>query len=147
MTETLSGLLTPVLAIVATVILVLQYVLAKRRWRLDLYDKRYPVFLATMQYLSFIGQHASVDDEELFKFLRNSKDKEFLFGNNVQEYLEQLYKKGVRLNYLNRRLDHEAVDEKRTKLADELEETLNWFSKQFEVSKALFGEYLKIDKR
>ena len=145
--ETLSGFLTPLLAIIATIILVLQYFLAKRRWRMDLYDKRYPVYLATMQYLSFIGQHASVSDEELFKFLRNSKDKEFLFGNDVQEYLERFYKKGVRLNCLSKKLEHEPVGGERKRLVDEQSDLVEWFAQQFEVSKKLFGEYLKIDKK
>jgi hypothetical protein len=94
MIETLSGLLTPLIAIITTAILVLQYLLAKRRWRLDLYDKRYPVYLSTKEYLSFIDQTANVTHEELTKFLRNSKDKEFLFGDDVKEYLEHLYNKG-----------------------------------------------------
>jgi len=86
-------------------------------------------------------------NEELTKFLRNSKDKDFLFGKDVQEYLEQLYKKGVRLNYLVKKLETEPVGEKRGKLVDEEMDLLEWFSKQFEESKKHFGKYLKIDKK
>ncbi len=147
MIECFSGFLTPVIAIITTTILVLQYYLAKRRWRLDLYDKRYPVYLASMQYLSSIARDARVTDEELFKFLRNSKDKEFLFGNDVKEHLEKLYNKGVRLNYLGKKSEHEPVEEKRIKLVDEESDLVVWFVEQFEVSKKLFGEYLTIDKK
>jgi hypothetical protein len=147
MIECFSGFLTPLLAIIATIILVLQFLLAKRRWRLDLYDKRYPVYLATMQFLSSIAQDARVSQEELFKFLRNSKDKEFLFGKEVQEYLELLYKKGVRLNYLRKKSELERVEETRIKLVDEESDLVEWFAKQFEVSKALFAEYLEIGKK
>ena len=114
---------------------------------MDLYDKRYAVYLATMQFLSSIAQDARVNQEELFKFLRNSKDKEFLFGKEVQEYLELLCKKGVRLNYLRKKSELERVEETRIKLVDEESDLVEWFAKQFEVSKALFAEYLEIGKK
>lgn len=145
--EILSGLLTPLLAIIATLILYWQFRLEKSRWRLDLYDKRYPVFLATMQYLSFIAKEDTVTQEELLKFLRNSKDMDFLFANDLKEYLRKLYKKGVRVRYLRKKLEHEPVGEKRTKLVDEQSDLVEWFTKQFEVSKALFGKYLRIEKK
>ena len=147
MIDILSGLLTPLIAIVTVAILVLQYLLAKRRWRLDLYDKRYPVYLATMQYLSSIVQNADITNDDLIKFLRNSKDKEFLFGKDVQEYLEQLYNKGGRLRYLVKKLEIEPVGEKRGKLVDEEMDLVEWFSKQFKESEKHFGKYLKIDKK
>jgi hypothetical protein len=146
--EIVSAFLTPIIGVTTVTILVLQYYLARRRWRLDLYDKRYPVYLATMQYLSFILQSARVTDEELFKFLRNSKDKEFLFGKDVQQYLDELYRKGVNLNFRTIERQNERIeDSKRRQLIKEEHELLEWFSKQFEVSKKLFGEYLTIDKK
>jgi len=147
MIETLSALLSPLVAVIAATILYWQFRLEKRRFRMDLYDKRYPVYSATMQFLSSIAQDATVSQEELFKFLRNSKDKDLLFGNDVQEYLEKLYKKGVRLNYLKKKLEHEPVGEKRTKLVEEESDLVEWFINQFEESKTLFGVYLKIDKK
>lgn len=147
MCETLSGCLSAVLALTTGTILVLQYLLAKRQWRLNLYDKRYPVFLTTMQYLSYIGQNANLTQEELFKFLRNSKDKEFLFGSDVQDHLEELYKKGIELYTRNIVLEKEPVGDKRNELVDKQEKLLEWFSQQFDATKKLFGEYLAIDKK
>jgi hypothetical protein len=148
MIEILSGYLTLVLGITTGSILVLQYLLAKRRWRLDLYDKRYPVYLATMQYLSFIALEASVTLEELIKFLRNSKDKEFLFGKDIQQYLDQLYRKGTDLKLRTDLLKNPSLPEpKRQRLVEEQSELLSWFSKQSEVVKEHFGEYLKINKK
>ncbi len=145
--ETISGFITLVLAITTGTIIVLQYLLAKRHWRLSLYDKRYPVFLATMEYLSFIGQQASIKQDQLTKFLRDSRDKEFLFKKDVQEHLGQLYNKGVDLMTLGTELENKPVGEKRSRLVDKQSKILSWFSKQFEISKELFGEYLRIDKK
>jgi hypothetical protein len=51
------------------------------------------------------------------------------------------------LTTLGRILENEPVGEKRTKQVEKQSELLEWFSKQFEVSKALFGNYLRIDKK
>jgi len=148
MIETISGLLTPLIAIITVLILYWQFRLERNRWRLALYDKRYPVYLSTREYLCFIIQHATMTQEELDKFQRNSKDKEFLFGVDVKKYLDELYSKGNQLMRYTRRLQKGNIEEeKRIKLIDD-EENLNaWFRKQFEVSKKLFGEYLAIDKK
>lgn len=57
--EISKSLLTPTLAAVGTVILILQYRLAALRWKLDLYDKRYPVYTATMDYIANIMREGS----------------------------------------------------------------------------------------
>lgn len=147
MTEFFSGFLTPVIAIITVVILILQYILANRRWRLDLYDKRYPVYIATMEYISSIMQDGNVTDEKLFKFLRNSKDKEFLFGKDIQDYLKLLYDRGADMIYVKMMLENIPIGEERERIGNQSHDLLMWFKSQFEISKKLFGEYLKIDKK
>jgi len=148
MIETISGFLTPLIAIITIAILYWQFRLEKNRWRLALYDKRYPVYLSTREYLRFIIRHATVTQEELDKFRRNSKDKEFLLGVDVKKYLDELYSKGNQLMRYTRRLRKEDIEEqKRIKLIDDEENLNDWFRKQFEESKKLFGEYLTIDKK
>jgi hypothetical protein len=148
MLQKFSEFLTPLIAIITGSILVLQYFLAKRRWRLDLYDKRYPVYLGTMEYISVIMRDASVSMEELIKFLRNSKDKEFLFGKEIKEFLEELYKKGTEFHTVINLLKNTSMSEnKRERLIEKQEKLLLWFKDQIDVSKKLFGKYLTIDKK
>ena len=140
--QILSGLLMPLIAIITVTILILQYILAKQRWRLDLYDKRYPVFSATMEYIGYIVKEKKITDEEWWKFLRNSKDKVFLFGEDVQQFLKELYERGSDFRIIlkeEEKLDADFVNQK-AKLVD-------WFSKQFGVSIELFKKYLAIDKK
>jgi len=125
MTEIFSDYLTLLIAVITVSILVLQYFLAKKRWRLDLYDKRYPVYLATMEYLSSVMQHTNATDENLFKFLRNSRDKEFLFGKDIQDHLQVLYEEGMRLNCIRQQLQSEPVGKERSSLVDRSSEILD----------------------
>ena len=146
--QTLSGLLTPIIAVVTAIILILQYLLAKQRWRLDLYDKRYPIHLATMQYISIILQDARVTNEELMKFLRTSKDKHFLFGKDVEKLLDDLYKKGVELKHCQDILERgNLAEDKRLSLIDKEDALILWFKEQYGVATATFKRYLAIDKK
>ena len=65
----LSGLLTPLLGIVATAIIVMQYFLQMNRWKLDLFDKRYPIYDSTKKYLANIAQEGKITHVELIEFL------------------------------------------------------------------------------
>jgi hypothetical protein len=139
--------LTPVLAVVGTWILVNQYRLEKLRWKVSLYDKRYPVFLSTMQFISAVVQKHDVSNEELNKFLRDSKDREFLFGDDVKEHLDKLYKSGLELNTIEKILEGLPVGEERHKRVERSSEIAGWFAQQFDVSKEIFGKYLRVDKK
>lgn len=145
--QTFSALLAPVIGIIGAVILILQYYLQKMRWRLDLYDKRYPVFGATMDYLSFIVQHRSLSIDELDNFLRNAKDKSFLFGKGIQDQIELLYNKGVEFQEIESVLKTLPAGEQRSKMVKNQSELFNFFKKQRVISKKLFGDYLRIDKK
>jgi len=143
-----SALLTPLITIITASILVLQYRLAKQRWRLDLYDKRYNVYSATMEYLSNIVAKKQLTYEEFkdltTKFLRNSKDKEFLFGEDVQQFLHLLYERGSVLGIILNALNY---DEKNENNVNEKKKLVSWFSEQFEVSSVLFRNYLIVERR
>ena len=95
--DTLSALLTPAIAVVTTTIVVLQYRTARQKWRLDLFDKRYPVFIATMSFIASVVQKASIKEEDLFLFVRESKDRDLLFGDEVKAHLEFMVKQGADL--------------------------------------------------
>lgn len=145
--EISSSLLTPIIGIVASIILILQYLLARRTWRLNLYDKRYPVYLETMSFIASVVRDGEVNKEELLKFLRNSRDKEFLFKKDTRIYLNDLYKKGLQLMRVQKKHESLPVGEELNKKANEESELLEWFSKQFDYAKELFGQYLTVDTK
>lgn len=145
--QTFSALLTIVIGIISTVILTRQYYLQKMRWRLERYDKHYPVFEATMDYLSFIVQHRSLSNDEFFNFSSNSKDKSFLFGKDIQKHIELLYDKGTEFQEIESVLKTLPKCEKRTIAVKKQSELFDFFKKQRDKSIKLFGDYLRIDKK
>jgi hypothetical protein len=145
--QVLSALLTPLLGVIATAVLVYQYLLQRLRWRLDLWEKRYPVYLATVDYIAFAVQNVRMPIDEVLKFKRESMGKDFLFGTDVQTYLEQLYQKGLELEKFALSLIGVPEGDRRNRIVDQQLDLVKWFQRQFEVSKDLFGEYLKISKK
>lgn len=145
--QLLSGFLTPVLAILAALIAVWQYRLASLNWRLALYDKRYPVYLSTMDYISFVIREGEMTHDRLVQFLRESRDKEFLFGTEVHSSLKDLYEKGVDLKTTQTLYAKMREGEQRTKHIDQENEILKWFLNQSDVANNVFRPYLGITRR
>lgn len=143
----LSAFLTPVIAVVTVVILVFQYRLARQRWVLDLFDKRYPVFLHTMEYLTAATD--SLTHERLFQFVRETKDNEFLFQSEVHDFLELIRRKGVELITTQTLLKGPPSpnDQELEKLAHKEADLKLWFGDQFETARRVFRPYLNLDKK
>ena len=95
--DLLSAPLTPVIAVIATMIAIFQYRTERQRWRLDMFDKRYPIYNATMTYLASITQNGTATEENRNKFLQDTRDGELLFGPEVSAYLKLLHTKSVNL--------------------------------------------------
>ena len=120
----LSGLLTPLIAIIATYIAFQQYQsnkkqgeyklrldienseLEKRRLkleehklRLDLYNKRFRIFEETKKVLHKIVQDAKIELIELRDFRFSTNESKFLFDPEISQFLEQLKTKAIKLNH------------------------------------------------
>ena len=127
--DILSALLGPIIAAIVAYIAVQQYKLAKIKVRIALFDRRNKVFETVMGFLSGIVQKANVTNEELHKLLRESRESYILFKEDISVYINELYKKAIRLQFVRGRLDDQnlPVGEERTKLAEEEYELLGFF--------------------
>jgi len=137
-------ILAAAITVVGAILAILQYRLAALKWRLELYDKRYPVYLATMDYIAAVVRDAKIPLDRSFQFLRESRDKEFLFGSEVQEYLKELYKKGIELRSCQQTYESLPVGAERSAHVEKEAAILEWFATQFEECKTLLLPYLRI---
>ncbi len=102
-----------------------------------------------MGLLGKIGQNATIDDGDLIQFLRETKESEFLFESDISLHIDAIYKKGIDLEYCDKRLrDHYGlpVGDERTKLAEKHGELLKWFFEQFQVTREKFKLYLDVSE-
>jgi tRNA A-37 threonylcarbamoyl transferase component Bud32 len=129
-----SALLVPVIAGVTAYIAWQQSKNNKNQFRLALMERRSKVFNATGELIATILRQARINNDDLAKFLWETRETEFLFGSGIAKYLHELYEKAVDVYSLEN-----AVDEQpRRQRVD----ALRWFSGQGDESKKKFGEYM-----
>ncbi|MDP3515507.1 MAG: hypothetical protein Q8S20_22410, partial [Sulfuritalea sp.] len=97
MIEVSKGLLTPLIAIVATYVAWQQWQTNRLKFILDRYDRRLRVYEEVRKILSIILRDAKASYEDLLKFRTAVSEADFLFGPEVPEYIDEIYKRGVKL--------------------------------------------------
>ena len=114
--------------------------IAAARLNFDLYEKRYAVFDAARRLLIKVVQHDNVESTEVIKFNIETADAVFLFNKDIDEYLESLRNKILRL----RVLDEAGDEQKRNHLID-LESNLHIaLSNELPTMVEKFKPYLRL---
>ena len=63
-----------------------------RQLKLQLFEKRFAVYDATCEFLAHVGRDARPHTmEQLHTFLRETRNAEFLFGEDITSLLGRLY--------------------------------------------------------
>jgi len=105
LSELLTRLATPSLALIAVIIAYQQWRLANDKFKLDLFDKRYKVYYATRMLLFEITLSGSAKEESLLEFMRKTADVIFLFDVEVAKYLVEIRDMSVDLQIHNDELE------------------------------------------
>jgi hypothetical protein len=145
-----QGLLTPVIGIATTYIAYQQWKTNQNKLNLDRYEKRLQVYKEVVRYISVGVQDASYGNDELMTFRTKVSDADFLFGEEVPKYIDELHRRTVMLARWNdeyrdysqprpENYDHQ-------KVVDEMHKELNWISEQYEPARNIFKKYLDISK-
>ncbi|MEK7781210.1 MAG: hypothetical protein AAB370_06895 [Verrucomicrobiota bacterium] len=146
--ELLSASLAPITAIVALSIAYRQYRLEQLKFRRELYEKRLAIYDSTMKLLSVVLRKGDVNFIELVQFLQETNQSRFLFGKEIADYLTDIYKKGVDLEYHQKMLREHSLPEgeERTKHAHESCELSKWFGSQLTLAPEKFSVHLGLDE-
>ena len=146
----LSGLLTPLIAVVATFIAYQQWQTNRQKLILDRYDRRLRVYEEVKKYLSIVIRDADVTYEASIKFVTSVSEADFLFGAEIPRYIDDLYKRGVDLHHWKSEYRDSTqpippgYDHK--KVVDNMHAQLNWFVVQLEPAKQKFKKYLDVSR-
>ena len=146
--EVLKALLTPVIAAVASYIAWQQWKTNELKVKLDRYDRRLRIYEEVKRILSLIMRDANVEVDELLKFRTATAEADFLFGQDIPEYLDQIYQRGLKLWQRNREYcdlyttppegyNHQEV-------VEDMHVQLTWLTEQFTPAKNRFKPYLDI---
>ena len=153
----LNALLTPVIAIFAVYIAYQQYRINKRnseyqkeidlqKINLELFNRRYRIFTETKNLILHLSKYAKVDSKRLSDFITATNEHKFLFGREIEIYLNELYEKATNLSHTNNEQKNIEIypphSPQRKELLEKHEELLNWFTTEFENCEVRFIKYL-----
>jgi len=123
-----------------------QYSLAREKFKLDMFEKRFAVYKATQRFLTLIFRDGKVDMDKLFEFRRDTQDATFLFGEEIPAYLKRLDKQALDLWESTVTLRDLPVGEERRLLSGKVAELLKALIGELPALENVFSSYLKFDK-
>jgi len=137
-----QALLTPVIGIATVVIGAIalgiqrqQAATNKLQRRLAIFERRMKVFDSTLDFIALVLREARMESlTPLFQLLRNTRERQLLFGTEIGQYIDELYKKGLRLETIDQMNRPEDIP-RRTEIVE-------WFSGQSAVANETFLKYI-----
>ena len=145
----IQGGLTLIIAAIVAYIAWQQWQLNRTKHRLDLYDRRLKIYREVKVLLNNVVRCGDVSSQELISFISNSSEADFLFEDEIKEYIDALYKKGADLSALTKACRHAAdhgspphfnYEESSKKIY----EIHLWYGEQFEIAHEKFLPYLSL---
>jgi hypothetical protein len=130
-----------------------QHRTAKNKLRLDLFEKRLPVYEAAMTLASTIMSKGDVSFEEIQEFAVASRSVRFSFNQKLQDYCDELCNTARLVWGGKQKIDVLAPGEERDKSLDLWRDRVLWFDKQLwsnpsrirEIAhRAPFNRYTKV---
>jgi len=114
-------------------------------------SRRLHVYEEVKRILSIILRDANVRYADLLAFRQATSQADFLFGAEISTYLNEIWQRGVKLEYWNKSYcDYTQPVPKgydHTRVVDGMYNEMEWFSGQFDHVLELFKPYLHVGKR
>jgi hypothetical protein len=117
----------------------------RKKWDGDLYDRRLKIRQAVMGFIASVVRQSDANDENLITLLRETSETRFLCREDVEQYINALYNKGIEVQYFNKQIEasnSEQSRDYRVHLANLLNDLLRWFSAQLKEANNVFDPYL-----
>lgn len=120
-----------------------QYSVNKEKFKLDLFEKRFQVFVATRKLLFVVLQKANIMIEGLFEYRANTAEAAFLFDSDITDYLKKIDEMALSLHTLHETMKPLPVGEERSEKAKAISDHLRWLTDQLPELKPKFSPYMK----
>lgn len=143
-----QGLLTPVIGVIACYIAWQQWKTNRDKLNLDRYERRLKVYEEVVRFIIIGIREANYENDDLMTFKPKVSEADFLFGEEVSKYINELQKRAVNLSYWNKEYRDYSQSKPENynhgKVVEKKHEELIWISSQLEPAKELFKKYLDV---
>lgn len=130
---------------IAMVVSIISIIIAHKRLKieeiglnLELYEKRKSIYKEIEKIFNIILRDGDISKNEIFEFYKNTENVYFLFDENIDSYINEIYEKAFDLHYLAKKTDIRNLDK--------YKEVFSWFKTEMENLKKKFEKYLKIER-
>ena len=138
----LSPAATLVVGLIVAYIALQQWLLARHKLRLDLFEKRYRVYEAAARFLSTIMSLADFNDDDLRTYNIGTMDAVFLYPKHIKDYLHQIRCHAIDMRTYQKKFERLPVGEERSKLVDQNHTEAKWLLDQLTKLPTVFAPYL-----
>ena len=146
----LQGLLTPIIGVIACYIAWQQWKTNRDKLNLDRYERRLEIYKEIVRFISVGIREANYENDELMSFKPKVSEADFLFGEEISNYIDELQKRAVNLSYWNKEYrdysQPKSEDYNHEKIVEGKHKELIWISSQLEPTRKLFRKYLDVSK-
>jgi hypothetical protein len=141
MIDFFSGLLTPLIAVLAAYIAWQQWRTNNLRLKHELFERRYKLYEVITSFLANILARGRVDPNSEMQFLRDTKTVIFLFDKRTQQFIQEIYHQAVELYTLGK-MENSLGGQQLGNNIDKQREIKDWFSEQLNTCTVRFSPFL-----
>jgi hypothetical protein len=141
MIDFFSGLLTPLIAVLAAYIAWQQWRTNNLRLKHELFERRYKLYEVITSFIANILSRGRVEPNSEMQFLRDTKTVIFLFDNRIYAFVQEIYHNAVDLYSLGAR-ENSLGGQQLANNVDEQRKIMDWFSEQLGACTVRFSPFL-----
>lgn len=115
--------------------------------RLDLYDRRWEVYVATERFVAQVLENLGPEREHIAELRRSTVHARFLFGSDINGYLRELIAHAAELRKWNRLYEQHRTHgpaENFDKVRKGMDDESRWFLKQHDTLTGKFMRYMDL---
>ncbi|MFH1779268.1 MAG: hypothetical protein ABH847_04445 [Candidatus Omnitrophota bacterium] len=141
--EILSAWLAPIIALVGLFYGGIQCYINRKRLKNDYFNRRVEIYESITKHIATMLIEGDPPQGSEIQFLRATKNSYFIFGEDIKEFNNQIYKKTITLQNLCS-MSKTLINEGLKNNLDQQQEIKNWFKKELNSIEKKFKKYLKL---
>jgi hypothetical protein len=142
-----SGLLTPLIAIIAVSIAWRQWSTARYRLRLDLFDRRLAIHSTALDLIGAVSVSGEVRSRDFVQLLAGTRQARWLLNKKMQAYFDdEMIPKVIRFQSLCSELNGLSDAKSRARNLEAQDELKDWIIQQRAVIDSKFDRYLRMPR-
>jgi hypothetical protein len=143
----LGPYLASAIALLAAVIAWAQWHTARSKLVLDLFNHRMDVYTGVSKVMARVMRHGTADTEDIVNFSGPQDQARFLFGDDVNNYLQELRKTLANLGYCRSIMEQLKGDEEYQKAVELNYKSMLRVGNFYEEFGALLKPYMRMDHK